>query len=78
MQEDRPEGRDVDRREVGQVQVPRDGVGVEEAKQILEGAGFRVDRQQVFGDFGGDTVRRQQPRAGTLAPTGSTITLYVV
>ena len=62
-----------------QAQVP-DVVGrnFEEAKQILEGAGFRVDRQQVFGDFGGDTVRRQQPRAGTLAPTGSTITLYVV
>ncbi|MFN8078798.1 MAG: Stk1 family PASTA domain-containing Ser/Thr kinase [Kineosporiaceae bacterium] len=62
-----------------QSQVP-DVVGrpFEEAKQILEDAGFQVDRQQVFGNFGGDTVRRQQPRAGTLAPNGSTITLFVV
>ena len=47
------------------------------AKQILEGMGFQVVREDAFGGFL-NQVRRQRPKAGATAPPGSTITLTVV
>jgi len=48
-----------------------------EAKSTLEGLGFKVKIQRSFGGpFG--LVTTQSIPAGTLAPSGSTITLVVV
>ena len=60
------------------VDVP-DVVGrqVREARQILEGAGFKVEVHRALGGFFG-TVRLQDPAAGSKAPKGSTITLTIV
>ncbi len=53
------------------------GQQVGEARQVLEAAGFDVQVKEVLGGYFG-TVRSQDPRGGTTAPKGSTITLTVV
>jgi serine/threonine-protein kinase len=53
------------------------GTQVREARSALEGAGFRVEVNEVLGGFFG-TVRAQDPAAGTMLPRGSVITLTVV
>jgi beta-lactam-binding protein with PASTA domain len=53
------------------------GKQVVQARSILEGLGFQVDRNNILGGFFG-TVRVQNPPGGSLAPKGSTITLTVV
>jgi serine/threonine-protein kinase len=52
------------------------GQQVEEARRILEAAGFTVDVRRALGGFFG-TVRLQDP-AGGQAPKGSTITVTIV
>lgn len=53
------------------------GQQVGEARQALEGAGFRVEVNEVLGGFFG-TVRAQDPEPGFMLPRGSVITLTVV
>ncbi|UNX56398.1 Stk1 family PASTA domain-containing Ser/Thr kinase [Georgenia sp. TF02-10] len=53
------------------------GQQVQAARQALEGAGFRVEVQEVLGGFFG-TVRAQDPAGGGQVPRGSVITLTVV
>lgn len=49
----------------------------EAAREILTGAGFRVDVKQVNSDKDPNTVLEQAPAAGSRAPKGSTVTLTV-
>jgi eukaryotic-like serine/threonine-protein kinase len=48
-----------------------------EARQILEGAGFKVEEQRVLGGVFG-TVHHTEPGANTEAPKGSTVTMVIV
>ncbi len=52
------------------------GQQVDEARRILEAAGFTVDVRRALGGFFG-TVRLQDP-AGGQAPKGSTVTVTIV
>jgi len=53
------------------------GVGVTKATERLQEAGFKVKRSQmVSGGFG--LAWGTDPRGGTMAPKGSTVTLYLV
>jgi serine/threonine-protein kinase len=53
------------------------GKQLDEARQILDAAGFRVDvKRLVFGGF--DTVLATDPPAGRKVPKGSLVTLQVV
>jgi eukaryotic-like serine/threonine-protein kinase len=63
---------------VSQVPVP-DVIGKreEEARQILEDAGYTVQVDKVLGGVFG-VVRGQNPGGGTRAPRGSTVTISVV
>ncbi|CAL9432666.1 Serine_threonine-protein kinase PK-1 [Streptomyces sp. enrichment culture] len=60
------------------VEVP-DVVGdsVDEAKEKLEGAGFRVDEDRGLLGLFGDTVKGQSVDGGDTAPKGSTITIEI-
>ena len=49
----------------------------DEARAILERAGFKVEVQRFLGGAFG-TVRLQDPGGGSMAPKGSTVTLTVV
>ena len=49
----------------------------DEARAILERAGFKVEVQRFLGGAFG-TVRLQDPEGGSMAPKGSTVTLTVV
>ena len=49
----------------------------DEARAILERAGFKVTVQRFLGGAFG-TVRLQDPGGGSMAPKGSTVTLTVV
>ena len=49
----------------------------DEARAILERAGFKVEVQRFLGGAFG-TVRLQDPAGGSMAPKGSTVTLTVV
>jgi serine/threonine-protein kinase len=48
-----------------------------EAENLLQQAGFTVERRSVFGGFFG-TVRFQTPAAGRMAPKGSTVIVTLV
>ncbi|WP_222842875.1 Stk1 family PASTA domain-containing Ser/Thr kinase [Bowdeniella nasicola] len=50
---------------------------VEEAEQVLRNAGFKVKVERVLGGVFG-TVHSQDPKAGTMVPKGTTITIKVV
>ncbi|MFD3628860.1 Stk1 family PASTA domain-containing Ser/Thr kinase [Streptomyces sp. DSM 116494] len=60
------------------VEVP-DVVGdsVDDARERLEGAGFRVEEDRGLLGLFGDTVRKQSVDGGDTAPKGSTITLQI-
>lgn len=61
------------------VQVPSvSGIGVEEAVDLMEEAGFevRTERSDVY--VGLEFVVDSDPKEGTMAPQGSLITLFVV
>jgi serine/threonine-protein kinase len=53
------------------------GVPYEQAAGQLQGAGFAVARRDVESNDPRDTVVQEDPSANTLAPKGSTVTLYV-
>ncbi len=53
------------------------GQQVQQARQALEAAGFKVAVREALGGFFG-TVRMQDPAAGGKAPKGSTVTLTIV
>ena len=53
------------------------GKQADEARQILEGAGFKVEEKRVLGGLFG-TVHHTEPGAGTEAPKGSTVTMVIV
>ncbi|MGW5616984.1 Stk1 family PASTA domain-containing Ser/Thr kinase [Streptomyces sp. NPDC003877] len=53
------------------------GDGVEEARQTLEAAGFRVDEDRGLLGLFGDTVKGQSVEGGETAPKGSTITIKI-
>ena len=53
------------------------GKQLDEARQVLEGAGFKVKVESFMGGIFG-TVRSQDPGANADAPKGSTVTLVVV
>ena len=53
------------------------GVPYEQAAGQLQGAGFAVARRDVESNDPKDTVVQEDPSANTLAPKGSTVTLYV-
>ncbi|PWJ09454.1 Stk1 family PASTA domain-containing Ser/Thr kinase [Streptomyces sp. NWU49] len=53
------------------------GDGVDEARQKLEGAGFRVKEDRGLLGLFGDTVKGQSVEGGDTAPKGSTITLRI-
>jgi beta-lactam-binding protein with PASTA domain/predicted Ser/Thr protein kinase len=53
------------------------GVTYEQAAGQLQGAGFAVARRDVESNDPKDTVVQEDPSANTLAPKGSTVTLYV-
>ncbi|HYN29311.1 MAG TPA: PASTA domain-containing protein, partial [Dermatophilaceae bacterium] len=53
------------------------GKQVDEARRILEAAGFSVKVENLFGGIFG-TVRFQEPATGTQAPKGSTVTIRAV
>ncbi len=60
------------------VEVPDvNGKQTDEAEQILGDAGFKVSYRKVLGGVF-QTVRMQEPEAGSMAPEGSTIVLTVV
>jgi serine/threonine-protein kinase len=60
------------------VEVPDvNGKQAGEAEQILTRAGFEVSYRKVLGGVF-QTVRLQQPEAGSMAPKGSTVTLTIV
>ena len=54
------------------------GSGLEAARQELADAGFQVDVQESDRYIGLNYVLDQDPGGGDLAPTGSTITIYLV
>lgn len=54
------------------------GVGIEEARKRLEEAGFEVRTEQSDVYVGLEFVVRSDPQQGTMAPRGSTVTLYLV
>jgi len=60
------------------VEVP-DVVGdsVDDAKQALEGAGFKVEEDRGLLGLFGDTVKGQSVKGGDRAPKGSTITIKI-
>ncbi|MFE4696938.1 Stk1 family PASTA domain-containing Ser/Thr kinase [Streptomyces sp. NPDC056738] len=60
------------------VEVP-DVVGdsVDDAKQALEDAGFKVDEDRGLLGLFGDTVKKQSVDGGDTAPKGSTITIQI-
>ena len=63
------------------VEIPRVGViaaGVDSARETLEGLGFKVKVKKDEAYLGLGFVRRTDPSPGTLAPKGSTITLYLI
>ncbi len=61
------------------VQVPQvEGVGVEEAVKRLEAAGFKVQTQQSDVYVGLEFVVKSDPPQGSMAPKGSTVTLFLV
>jgi len=49
----------------------------DQATQVLEAAGFHVEVKQFMGGFFG-TVRKQDPEGDSMAPKGSTVTIFVV
>lgn len=53
------------------------GKQADEAERILTAAGFVVDYRKILGGVF-QTVRLQEPNAGTMAPRGSTVTLTIV
>ncbi|MFI2639695.1 Stk1 family PASTA domain-containing Ser/Thr kinase [Streptomyces sp. NPDC018610] len=53
------------------------GDSVDDAKQTLEDAGFKVDEDRGLLGLFGDTVKRQSVRGGDRAPKGSTITITI-
>ena len=53
------------------------GVPYEQAAGQLQGAGFAVARRDVESNDPKDTVVQEDPPANSLAPKGSTVTLYV-
>jgi beta-lactam-binding protein with PASTA domain len=53
------------------------GFGVDDATEQLEGLGFEVEVESTFPDPLG-FVFNTDPKAGELAPRGSTVTLIVV
>jgi len=57
---------------------PVRGVGVEEAVQRLEQAGFAVATQRSGVYVGLEFVVDSDPKEGTMAPEGSTVTLFLV
>ncbi|MDR1768072.1 MAG: Stk1 family PASTA domain-containing Ser/Thr kinase [Propionibacteriaceae bacterium] len=59
------------------VKVPQTLYGsVNAAVEKLEAAGFKVDKQYTPGSWLG-MVGRQEPASGTMAPEGSTVTIYI-
>jgi serine/threonine-protein kinase len=54
------------------------GVGVDEATQRLEAAGFKVQTVQSDVYVGLEFVVQSDPPQGTMAPSGSTVTLFLV
>lgn len=53
------------------------GLQREEARSLLEGAGFTVKEEAILGGFFG-TVRSSDPSAGTMTKKGSTVTITIV
>jgi serine/threonine-protein kinase len=53
------------------------GVPYDQAAAQLQGAGFAVARRDVESNDPKDTVVQEDPLGNTLAPKGSTVTLYV-
>ena len=53
------------------------GLQREEARSLLESAGFTVKEEAVLGGFFG-TVRSSDPAAGTMTKKGSTVTITIV
>ena len=53
------------------------GLQREEARSLLEGAGFTVREEAILGGFFG-TVRSSDPAAGTMTKKGSTVTITIV
>ena len=53
------------------------GLQREEARSLLEGAGFTVKEEAILGGFFG-TVRSSDPAAGTMTKKGSTVTITIV
>jgi len=51
--------------------------GVDAARQTLESAGFVVDVEHANPDYGLGFVVAQNPDGGSMAPFGSTVTIYV-
>jgi beta-lactam-binding protein with PASTA domain len=49
----------------------------DDAVAALEGAGFVVSVQQAPGYVGFDLVSSQSPSPSTMAPAGSTVTIYL-
>jgi serine/threonine-protein kinase len=53
-------------------------MGTEAAVQALQDAGFQVEKKHLDLYVGLEYVVKQSPGAGSKAPRGSTITIYVV
>jgi beta-lactam-binding protein with PASTA domain len=53
------------------------GIPYAQASSVLQAKGFKVERVDQDSDEPADTVLRQDPRANSTAPKGSTITLTV-
>ncbi|MDX3577747.1 Stk1 family PASTA domain-containing Ser/Thr kinase [Streptomyces sp. FL07-04A] len=53
------------------------GSSVDDAKSLLEQAGFQVDEDRGLLGLFGDTVKKQSVEAGKSAPKGSTITITI-
>ena len=61
------------------VEVPKvQGVGVAEATARMEAAGFEVRSARSDVDVGLEFVVKSDPSQGSLAPEGSTVTLFLV
>lgn len=61
------------------VEVPRTiAMGVDAATERLEALGFEVEVERSDNYIGVGFVYRSDPSAGTMAPKGSTITLYLI
>lgn len=54
------------------------GAGVDEARAALEAAGFRVRTEHTDVYVGLEYVVKSDPSGGSMAPQGSTVTLYLV